>query len=197
MSSLGNPLVFATRNLALLAAICTFFSVDAIARDDEREFSISEPVFCKEVRGYRDFDRLEPARYTRDDKITIYCEPRGHEIRPVKDGKGYRAHVVTSGKVRKKGRKEVIFEKKELLDYDVTADFPPRAIYLQTILAIKNLRPGDYEFDLTVEDLLDDRRAAKRTVGFTVVASRDVTDPEAKPDAPEPPKPPTPPAPPR
>lgn len=160
---------------------CLSVTPGLIAQQSESkaQFELTKAVLCTEVRGYRDFDRMAEPKLTRDDKLLIYCEPSGFSVERVKPDQGYRAHLTSSGRIRRRGKKEKLFERKDLLDYDVTAAFPPKRIYLKTSLQIKGLSPGDYEFDLIVNDALDETNSVTQVVPFTVIVSKPAPVPKA------------------
>ena len=145
--------------------------------------SMETAVVCKVIRGYGDFDPLPDASLTRDEKLLVYSEPTGYTIQPDKDKKGFKAHLTSDGRVRKKGRKEILFERKTLLDFTFNHPTPHMVICLRTNVAIKSLGPGEYELDLIVKDALAVDRSTTRTVAFTVLPNKSSdSKPETRPD---------------
>ena len=152
-------------------------------QDSRPPMRMETAVVCKEIRGFGDYDPLPGASLTRDEKLLVYSEPTGYTIQPDKDKKSFKAHLTSDGRVRKKGRKEILFERKTLLDFTFNSSTPQMVLCLRTNVAIKSLGPGDYELDLVVKDALAVDRFTSRTVAFTVLPNKpNAVKPEAQPD---------------
>ncbi len=159
--------------LAILAAL-----VVVPARGDEPEgLAMSKPVAVTKIHGFADFEPLPASTLTPDDKLMVYYEPTGYVIEKTKDG--YRAVLAQDGKLRKKGRKEPVWQKAPMFEYEAKDATQPYRLYMRTDLAIKGLPPGEYELDLTVHDKLAKGAHATKTVEFKVVPAKEA---KAEPD---------------
>jgi len=138
--------------------------------DDKPQFQMSKPVICRKIHGYGNFEVIPEARFTADDKIMIYSEPTGYRVEKTKDG--FHALLSEDGRIRKKGTKDAIWKKEKMFEFDAMNKVPPSHLYMRTDISIKGIRPGEYELDITVHDLLDKSgKEMTRTVGFTVYES--------------------------
>lgn len=143
---------------------------------------IVDPVVCKSIEGYEEYEPLPEAAQTSDEKLLVYYRPRGYKI--VRRGEEYVAHLAQDGQVRPLGRKKVLLRKANLLDYEAKSGAPPDEIYLRNTFSLKGLPPGEYEYDITLKDLNAEGVIAKESVKFRIVAAKlPMADPEAKPDA--------------
>ncbi len=142
------------------------------ARSDEPEgLAMSKPVAVTKIHGYASFEPLPDATLTADDKLMVYYEPTGYVIEKTKDG--FRALLAQDGKLRKKGRKEALWQKTPMFEFEAKDATQPYRLYMRTDLAIKGLAPGEYELDLTVHDKLAKGSGTTRTVEFKVVPARE------------------------
>jgi hypothetical protein len=148
---------------------------------DDGSFGFSAPVACKEIRGYSDYVPLPDAALTSDDKLLVYFEPRHYKS--ARAGNKFEAHFTQDGAIRRRGEKPVLWSKKNLLDYRATDDRPPRLIYLRNTIALKGLKPGEYDFEIVLRDEVGRSAAAVRTLPFRVVAPASGDGPaQAEPD---------------
>jgi hypothetical protein len=155
-----------------LAAVA--MALVSLGGDEPEGLRMSKPVVVAKVHGFGSFEPVPDATLTPDDKLMVYCEPSGHAIEKTEDG--YRALLAQDARLRRKGSKEVVWEKAPLFEYEVKDQAPPRALFMRTDMAIKALAPGEYELDLTVRDRLKKDAKATRTVGFTVVRAKEDGD---------------------
>ena len=138
------------------------------------KLTMSAGVPCANVRGYRDYDPLEPAVLTKDDKLLVYYEPSGFTSKKV--GDAYQVHLVQDGRIRRRGQKAVLLSKQKLLDYKGSNPSPPERIYLANTIALRTLAPGEYDLDIILRDELTKDDAVSQVVEFRVKPS-----PPAKP----------------
>jgi hypothetical protein len=151
----------------------------ALVATKREALAISKPVICKEVRGYEDYDVRADDSLRKDEKMLIYYIPLGYEEHLV--GDQHRVHLTQEGRVRKRGQKAVVFSKKEMLIYDVKYAPPSRPIYLQNIVSLKELKAGEYTYDIVLTDKLGGGTVT-RSVPFKVVAAAaEKADPAAAP----------------
>ncbi|HEY2156311.1 MAG TPA: hypothetical protein VGH33_11825 [Isosphaeraceae bacterium] len=142
---------------------------------------MSKPVAVTKIHGFAAFEPLPDATLTADDKLMVYYEPTGYVIERTKDG--FRALLAQDGKLRKKGRKEALWQKAPMFEFEAKDATQPYRVYMRTDLAIKGLPPGEYELDLTLHDKLAKGAHAVRTVEFKVVAAKEGKPAEEEPSA--------------
>ena len=160
--------------LAILASL-----VVSPARSDEPEgLAMSKPVAVTKIHGFASFEPLPDATLTADDKLMVYYEPTGYTIERTKDG--FRAFLAQDGKLRRKGRKEALWQKAPMFEYEAKDAAQPYRLYMRTDFAIKGLAPGEYELDLTVHDKLVKGSGTTRTVAFKVVPAKQTTGSQEK-----------------
>jgi hypothetical protein len=144
----------------------------AVDRPGAPSLSLSEPIACRKITGYEDYVVLEPAELTRDEKLLVYCRPRGHTYVLDKKKGRYQAHLVEDIAVRRKGKQKPIWTRKKAIDFLVDSESPPLNLYLGTTIGLKGLEPGDYEAELIVTDELTEDPPATQVLEFKVIARR-------------------------
>ena len=133
-------------------------------------FDVTEPIGCKVVRGYEDYEPLDAAEVARDQKLLLYTRPSGYQINEA-EGR-YRAHLVEDVQVRRPGKKKVVWSRKRIIDFKAEDDQPPRRLYLATTIGVKGFEPGEYEIDLALHDALGGGSPIVRTYHCRVTPSR-------------------------
>ena len=134
---------------------------------DETRFSLTEPIVCREIRGYEDYETLKTPTLTADDKLLIYFVPLHYKTSKV--GDHHEARFTQDGKIRRRGEKAVLWTKKDLLEDTAKATEPPRQVYLRNSIGLKALKPGEYEFDIILRDEVGKSAPALRSVPFRVI----------------------------
>lgn len=130
----------------------------------------SEPVACRKVVGFRDYEELDPRELTSDEKLVVYYEPTGYAERRDRETGEYHAHLIQDARIRRKGSDRALKEEKGFLEYEPRSKQPLGTLYLSSSLSLKGLRPGEYEVDLILRDGLDDSKEPHEvTVGFRVI----------------------------
>ena len=124
---------------------------------------MSRAVVCKSIDGYEIYKPLASAAQTSDEKLLIYYRPLRYKIDFV-DGY-YRAHLVQDNEVRKRGRKEVVRQKKKVVEYDPKSKDPLGPIYIRNTISLKGLEPGDYELTIILRDERDKGGSALQAGG--------------------------------
>jgi hypothetical protein len=145
---------------------------------------ILDPVVCKSIEGYENYEVLPDAELTSDEKLLVYFRPKGYKV--VRQGDEYGAHLMQDGQVRRLGSKKVLLRKAKLLEYEPKSDIPPDEIYLRNTFSLKGLPPGDYQYDMILKDLNAKSVTVTESVKFRVVAAKlPEADPETRtgPDA--------------
>jgi hypothetical protein len=137
----------------------------------ETTLEVSEPIACRIVRGFEDFDRLEPVELLSHEKLIVYTRPSGHVIEST--GGRYRAHLVQDIQIRRPGKKKALWSRKRVIDLVAENDDPPVRLYLASTIGLKGMTPGSYEADLILHDeLAPDSEPVVRTLPFKVVATK-------------------------
>jgi hypothetical protein len=131
--------------------------------------AIDQPVVCRSIEGFEDYEELPGAEQTSDEKLLVYYRPRGFAIVP--KGDRFAARFTQDGQIRAKGKKKVLLRKAKLLDYEAVADRPPREVYLQNAFSLKGLPPGEYEYDVILRDE-NAETSTTATVKFRVVPAK-------------------------
>jgi hypothetical protein len=130
----------------------------------ERRLEMSEPIACRAIRGYDDYDELPEPVVPRTEKLLIYARPSGHAY--VREGERYRFHLVEDVNVRRKGEKKVLWGRKRIVEYEGTSPRPPERLYIATTLGLREFPPGDYEADLILRDEIGGGEPARQTLSF-------------------------------
>ena len=143
--------------------------------------AISKPVICKEIRGYEDFDVRPGESLRKDEKMLIYYLPLNYEEET--NGEKHHVHLTQEGRVRKRGQKVALFAKKDMLIYDVKYAPPSRPIYLQNIVSLKDLKAGEYTYDIVLTDKVGGGTVT-RSVPFKITpAAPEKADSQVEPQA--------------
>lgn len=136
--------------------------------DEPPHLFLSDPIACRSIKGYEDYQPLEEPALTKDEKLFIYLRPSDHTIEPTDDGK-FKIHLVEDVNVHRKGQKRVLWGKDKIIDYEETTEFPLRNVYLGSILSLKELPVGEYTAEIIVHDKLRKDEKATVTLDFRVV----------------------------
>lgn len=128
---------------------------------------MSKGVVCRMIDGYEDYTPLPNAAQTSEEKLLVYYRPL--RFRVEKNGKLYRAHLTQDGRLRRKGQKAVIYSRTKMLEYEPKSERPFDHCYLRSLVSLKGLKPGEYEFDIILHDELVKGATATQTVSFRVV----------------------------
>jgi hypothetical protein len=157
--------------LALLAAL-------AAGPDDPPRLELAEPIPCRVIRGYEDFEPLEEARVEPDGKLPFYLRPSHLVYQRRKDGR-FDVHLLLDVNVRRPGKKAVLWGRKRLVDYEAQCDARGTPIYLEAVLGPKGLARGEYEVEFILHDALSDDPPATQTLTFRVVEHGGEDGPQA------------------
>src|SRR5262249_34996917 len=147
---------------------------------------MSRAVVCKSIDGYENYKPLPGAAQTSEEKLLIYYRPLRYKIDFV-DGY-YRAHLVQDNEIRKRGKKEIVRQKKKVVEYDPKSKDPLGPIYIRNTISLKGLEPGDYDLTIILRDELDKAAPPTRQlVKFKVIPPHDPRTKKAPEKAEEPP----------
>lgn len=138
------------RQLIVVGCCGLALSGDLLGQEVSQEFRLSDPAVCKSVKGLRDFVRLDPPELTTFDKLNVYIEPSGFATHVV-DGLR-KAKFVQNAKVRAKGMKKILFERRELYRFEPEVKSSLDEFYLMASIGFKNFPPGDYTLELETID---------------------------------------------
>lgn len=128
---------------------------------------MSKAVVCRSIDGYEDFEPLPNAEQTNEEKLQVYYRPL--KFRVEKKGRFYLAHLTQDGRLRRKGEKAVLFSKVKMVEYMPKNESPFDNCYLRSLVSLKGLKPGEYEFDITLHDELVKGSSATQSVSFRVI----------------------------
>lgn len=131
------------------------------------KLDMTPAVACTRVNGFEDYVPLPEVRLTSEDKLKVYFRPLNYRVEPFKSR--YRAKFVEDGRVRRKGEKVPLSQEDKLLEYETTFDSPTYQVYLTNTIGLKNLKPGEYEFDIILHDGLVEGTTATQTLTFTII----------------------------
>jgi hypothetical protein len=164
--------------LACVLALSAGASVDA--RGDEPKepgkLGLTKPILCKEIRGYEDYEERPDNSLTRDEKLLLYFRPLHYKEKKV--GTKNQVHFRQEFRIRKQGQKAVVWTKKELSEYKNTFT-PPAFVYLHNTVSLKELKPGEYEYEIVVFDEIGGAKATQ-VIPFKVVESKTAEKPDPK-----------------
>lgn len=138
---------------------------DAKAAKDR--LAMSPAIVCKSIDAHGNYEALPDAVMTADEKLLVYFVPRNYRVE--QSGGAYQIHLSQDGQIRRKGQKEVLRRKEKLLEYKYSDASAPAPIYLKNAVSLKGLKPGEYEFDITLHDKLGNGPAATQTIVFRVI----------------------------
>jgi hypothetical protein len=153
----------------LLAGAGGIRGADDPARDDadDGSFGMTAPIACKEIIGYESYVPLPEPSLTRDEKLLVYLKPRNYKSE--RQGEKFHAHLTQDAQIRKRGDKAVLWSKPKIVDYSVKTDQPPRQIFFQNTISLKDLKPGEYALDVLLRDEVGQSAPATRTLFFKIV----------------------------
>ena len=134
----------------------------------EPTLTMTLPVACSEIRGYEDFQILPDAALTSDEKLLVYYRPLNYHTEHT--GATYHIHLVQDGQVRRRGQKAVLLFKTKMVDYDWKSQQPDNPVYIRNTFSLKGLKPGEYDFDIILRDMLaPGEPVTKQTLEFQVI----------------------------
>jgi hypothetical protein len=129
--------------------------------------SMSPGIVCRSIDGYEQYEPLEGAAQTSEEKLLVYFRPLGFKTQAV--GDAFSAHLVTDCEIHKRGEKAILQQKKRCVDYNPKAAQPPRFLYLKNIISLKGLAPADYDLVITLHDEIAKEVSATQIVKFRVI----------------------------
>ncbi len=135
--------------------------------DEPQRLAMSTAVVCQTIDGYEDYVPLPSAALTSSEKLLIYYRPLNFRLD--QQGKFYKAHLTQDGRLRRKGQKAVLSSKDKMLEYEPKNEHPFSRLYLRSLVSLKGLKPGEYEFEIILHDQVAKGPPVTQTVTFRVV----------------------------
>jgi hypothetical protein len=143
---------------------------------DPDGLAMSPAVVCRRIDGYEDFKPLPGAALTADEKLLVYYRPLRYRTDTIAGD--HTAHLVQDNEIRKKGKKQIVLQKRRVVEYQPKQAQPLGAIYMSNTISLKGLTPGEYELTIILRDELDrGSPPSKQVVRFKVIPA---IDPRAK-----------------
>lgn len=121
---------------------------------DATPLTFGAVVFVDEVTAFRDYQARPEAAFVAGDTVTIYLEPRGYGF--VSADGWYRAAFATALEIRTPGGL-ILGQSDDFGTIVWTGRYPSREILLTVSVTLPDLKPGDYEFELTLSDEATDK----------------------------------------
>jgi hypothetical protein len=134
----------------------------------EVALEMSPAVACLSIDGQGQYEPLPDAALTSDEKLLVFYRPLNFRVQ--QNGSSYRFHLVQDGRVRPLGSPVALQTKLKMIDEDWKGKEPPSNRYMRSQVSLKGLPPGEYEFEITLHDLLaPGKPAARQTLPFRVI----------------------------
>jgi hypothetical protein len=134
----------------------------------KRGLSIAGAVACRTIDGYEQYKLLRGPQLTSEEKLLVYYRPLNFKV--ISRGDEYIAHFTQDGQIRRKGEKEVLLRKKNMMDYEAKNTMPPDQVFVKNSFSLKGLAPGEYEYDIILRDENDPGSTVTQSVKFRVIA---------------------------
>jgi hypothetical protein len=134
---------------------------------DEAPLAISKPVACISIDAYEQYEPLPGAELTSEEKLLVYYRPLHYKIE--RTGKTFRAHLTQDGEIHRRGEKAVLQRKEHMVDYDVKSESSPDFLFVRNTVALKGLKPGEYDFVIILHDELGQTPPARQALPFRIV----------------------------
>jgi hypothetical protein len=125
-------------------------------------------VVCLSIDQAGQYEPLPEAALTSEEKLLVFYRPLNYHVE--REGPTYHLHLVQDGRVRPRGSQRVLLTKLKMIDDDWKGKQPPGNRYIRSQVALKGLPPGDYEFEITLHDLLaPGEPTCRQTLPFTII----------------------------
>jgi hypothetical protein len=127
-------------------------------------------VACLSIDGQGQYEPMPEAALTSDEKLLVFYRPLKFHIQ--QNGSSYRFHLVQDGRVRPQGSPLVLQTKLKMIDEDWNGKEPPGNRFMRSQVSLKGLPPGEYDFEITLHDLLaPGKPTARQTLPFRVIVA--------------------------
>jgi hypothetical protein len=128
-------------------------------------------VACLSIDGQGQYEPLPDAALTSEEKLLVFYRPLNFHVE--RAGSTYHIHLVQDGRVRPRGSRDVLQKKLKMIDDEWKGKQPPGNRYIRSQVSLKGLPPGEYEFEITLHDLLaPGHPTARQTLPFTVIPAQ-------------------------
>jgi hypothetical protein len=134
-----------------------------------KRLRMTPAVACKSVTGYQQYVPLNEPAVTKDDKLLVYYEVEDFAVES--SDTMYKVHLTQDVRLRHRGRKPVLWSKDKILDYEGKSPQPLFGVYLANTIGLKQLKPGEYDLDIVLHDLIGKGPPAEQVLRFEVKAS--------------------------
>jgi hypothetical protein len=155
--------------LNLLLGLATGLGPGPAAPSDSGvELTLTPAVVCASIDGYENYEPLPGGALTSEEKLLLYYRPFNYRVK--REGPNDHIHLVQDGQIRRRGEKLVLVAKVKMIDFDLKAAHPIGQVYVKSAVGLKNLKPGEYEFDIILHDeLATGTPVARQAVPFRIV----------------------------
>jgi hypothetical protein len=142
------------------------------------KLAMTKAVACRSIEGFEQYEVLPSGELTAEEKLQVYYRPL--HCRFALKGEEYLIHLTQDGQIRRKGEKQVLRRKKNILDYEAKTRQQPAWLFLRNSVPLKGLPPGDYEYDIILRDEYNPGPPATQSLPFRIIPP---ALPKAKPPA--------------
>ncbi len=138
----------------------------------EKEFRLAQAAFAREIRGYRNFTRIETAKFTAGEEILLYGEFEGFKNSPAAQAGSAAGHRRSfAAQIVLKGQDGEEIDRRDLLRagqaVEVVVD-PEKPVHFWGRYPVpRDARPGEYLLDIEASDL-EGRQKAHARLPLTV-----------------------------
>jgi hypothetical protein len=136
--------------------------------DNSSSLSMTPAVACLSIDAQGNYEPLPGAALSNEEKLVIYYRPLNYQLEH--DGTNFHIHLVQDGLIRARGKAKVLQAKQKMIDEDWKGRQPRSFVYMRSMVSLKGMPPGEYEFEITLRDLLaPGEPTARQTLNFRVV----------------------------
>jgi hypothetical protein len=145
---------------------------------DDTQLRMTPAIACSKINGYEQYEELEGAAITADEKLFVYFKPLNYHV----DSKGgkYHVHLAEDARIRRRGEKTVLRRKDDIVRYEIENKQKPANLFMATAVSLKDLPPGDYDLEIILRDRVGKAATASQVVPFRVKAAPKPKDAEEK-----------------
>jgi hypothetical protein len=142
---------------------------EAPVRTDEQVLLAMTPaVACLSIDQAGQYEPLPDAALTSEEKLLVFYRPLNYHVE--RKGSTYHLHLVQDGRVRPRESQRVLFNKRKMIDDEWKGTQAPGNRYMRSQVSLKGLAPGDYEFEITLHDLLaPGEPTCRQTLPFKII----------------------------
>ena len=136
--------------------------------DKGTALAMTPAVACLSIDSQGNYEPLPGAALSNEEKLVIYYRPINYQLEH--DGTNYHIHLVQDGLLRARGKKKVLQTKTNMIDEDWKGRQPLSFVYMRSLVSLKGMPPGEYEFEIILRDLLaPGEPTARQTLSFRIV----------------------------